>query len=159
PMAAISRLGWMRMMFASLAALGWVVLGVAWSALAAEPAAWEPWQRLVGVVDLGGPRSDGTLVAVAAGRLSLVSADGRMSPFARGVDGFRGSVAGEPYLAVARTLPVASAGCSFAQDDIYILDLTSPPGVARVDPAGHASRFATFPGLDTLNGITFDTTG
>ena len=52
-----------------------------------------------------------------------------------------------------------SAGCSFASDDVFILDLTAPPGVARVDRAGHNSRLATIPGVDTLSGIALDTTG
>jgi hypothetical protein len=82
-----------------------------------------------------------------------------MTPFARGDDGYSGSVDGEPYLAVAQDLAVASAGGSFHQDDVYVLDLTSPPGIARVDPAGHASRVATIPAVQTLNGIAFDTTG
>ena len=123
--------------------------------------AWETWQHLVGVVDVGGPRSDGNLVVMAAGRLWLVAPDsGSMTPFSRGDDGYSGSVDGEPYLAVAQAgLSVTAAGCSFNPDDVYILDLTSPPGIARVDPAGHASRVATINQVQTLNGIAFDTTG
>src|SRR5919205_3779333 len=84
--------------------------------------AWETWQHLVGVVDVGGPRSDGNLVVMAAGRLWLVAPDsGSMTPFSD----YSGSVDGEPYLAVAQDgLAVAAAGCSFNEDDIYILDLT-----------------------------------
>jgi hypothetical protein len=126
----------------------------------AEPANWEQWQHLVGVVDVGGPRSDGNLVVMANGRLWLVSPSGSMTPFARGDDGYSGSVDGEPYLAVVpQTQSVAAAGCSFNQDDIYILDLTSPPGVARVDPNGHTSRLATISSVETLNGIALDTIG
>ena len=135
------------------------LVGLCPSAAAADPVAWEQWQHLQGVVDLAGPRSDGKLVVVAAGRLYLVSPDGTSSPFASGDDVYSGSVDGEPYLVVAPALPAASPECSFVQDDVYILDLTSPPGIARVDPSGHASRFATMPNLDTLNGIAFDTTG
>src|SRR5262245_62265617 len=42
----------------------------------AQPAgevAWEPWHSLPGVVDVAGPRSDGKLVAMAAGHLFLVA--------------------------------------------------------------------------------------
>ena len=126
---------------------------------AADSVAWGEWQHLPGVVDLTGPRSDGSLVAVAAGRLLLVAPDGTATPFARGADGFSGSVDGEPYLVVSPGLTISSAGCSFAPDDVYALDLGSPPGVIRVDAAGHASQLASIPQADTLGGIAFDTVG
>jgi hypothetical protein len=134
------------------------LLGVTTAPAGAQGAVgWEQWQHLVGVVDVGGPRSDGNLVAMAAGRLWLVSpATGGMNPFSD----YQGSVDGEPYLAVAQDgLAVTAAGCRFNQDDVYILDLTSPPGIARVDPDGHASKVATINQVQTLNGIAFDTTG
>jgi hypothetical protein len=56
-------------------------------------------------------------------------------------------------------LTVESAGWSFSADDLFVLDLTSPPGLARIDPAGRSSRFATLMGVDTLSGIAVDTTG
>src|ERR671937_1770765 len=99
------------------------LVGLCPSGAAADPVAWEQWQHLQGVVDLAGPRSDGKLVVVAAGRLYLVSPDGTSSPFASGDDGYSGSVDGEPYLVVAPALPAASPECSFVQDDVYILDL------------------------------------
>jgi hypothetical protein len=119
--------------------------------------AWDTWQHLPGAVDVGGPRSDGNLVVMAAGRLWLVApSTGSMTPFST----YQGSVDGEPYLAVAQSgLSVTAAGCSFTQDDIYVLDLTSPPGIARVDPQGQTSRVATINQVQTLNGIAFDTTG
>jgi hypothetical protein len=110
------------------------------------------------VVDIGA-RADGGLVAMANGRLYLVSPTGAVSPFAAGSDGYSGSVDGEPYFVVAPALTVDSAGCVFSADDIFVLDLTSPPGVARVDPQGHATRFVTLTGVDTLGGIAIDTTG
>ena len=128
-------------------------------AAAADSQPWEQWQHREGIVDVAGPRSDGDLVVVAAGRLFLVARDGATSPFAAAEDGFAGSVDGEPYLVVAPALGGESGGCAFVSDDVFILDLTSPPGVARVDPTGHAGRFATIPTADTLNGIVFDTTG
>jgi hypothetical protein len=111
------------------------------------------------VVDVGGPRRDGRLVVAAAGRLALLAADGTATPFATGDDGYAGSTDGEIYFVVTPGLPTDPSGCAFVQDDVYILDLASPPGVARVDAAGRATRAATLPGLDTLNGIAFDTTG
>ncbi len=126
---------------------------------AADGVAWDQWQHLPGVVDLSSPRSDGNLVAVAAGLLYLVAPDGTDTPFAPGADGFSGSVDGEPYLVVSPGLTVGAAGCSFAPDDVYALDLGSPPGVIRVDASGHASQLASIPQVETLGGIAFDTTG
>jgi hypothetical protein len=54
---------------------------------------------------------------------------------------------------------VDATSCSWSADDLFILDLTSPPGIARVDPAGHSTRFTTLRGVDTLGGIAQDTTG
>src|SRR6266545_4416319 len=125
----------------------------------AQAQAWEKWQHLEGVVDIGGPRADGNLVVLAAGSLSLVSRDGAAIPFARGADGFSGPPDAESYFAVAPALPPQSIGCGFVRDEVFILDLTSPVGVIRIDSIGHASRFATIPNVDFLSGIAFDTTG
>jgi len=54
---------------------------------------------------------------------------------------------------------VASAGCDFAPDDVYVLRLHQPIGVTRVTAAGVAQPFAKVAGVDSLNGIAFDTTG
>src|SRR5918911_3667873 len=126
---------------------------------AAEQAAWEQWQHVPGVVDVG-VRSDGALVIMAAGRLYLGASDGSaLTAFASGPDGFSGDPNAEPYFVVAQALPVDGAGCGWNADDLLILDLSSPPGIARVDAAGHASRLATLSGVDTLGGIALDTTG
>jgi hypothetical protein len=125
----------------------------------AQPVAWEQWQHLTGVVDVGA-RSDGSLVAMAAGHLFVVSRSGGVAPFSTGPDGYTGVTPdAESYFVVAPSLAVESAGCSFTADDLFVLDLTSPPGIARVDSAGHSSRFATLRGVDTLGGIALDTTG
>ncbi len=125
-------------------------------------AGWEQWQHLEGVVDVAGPRTDGKLVAVAAGRLLLVSPDGTITPFSRGVDGY--VAAGkddEAYVAMVPVggLTVDTAGCSFNADDVFVLHLGSPQAVDRVDPAGHSQRFAVVPDVEMLNGIALDTTG
>ncbi len=126
----------------------------------ADAVAWQQWQRLPAVVDVGGPRADGTLVAVAAGQLFLIAPDGATTPFARGGDGFSGSVDGEPYLVVSPGLPADATGCAFQPDDVYVLDLVgAPPGVIRVDPSGHASHVVSIPQVETLGGIAFDTVG
>jgi hypothetical protein len=126
---------------------------------AAQPTAWEQWLHLTGVADVG-VRSDGSLVAMAAGHLFIVSRSGTVTSFSTGPDGYTGVTPdAESYFIVAPALTVESAGCSFNADDLFVLDLTSPPGVARVDTAGHSSRFVTLRGVDTLGGIAIDTTG
>src|SRR5207302_8612646 len=52
-----------------------------------------------------------------------------------------------------------AAGCTWSADDLFILDLSSPPGLARVDGSGHTSHFATLAGVDTLGGVALDTNG
>ena len=126
---------------------------------AAEQPAWAPWQKLPGVVDVGA-RADGSLVVMAGGHLFAVSQDGAASPFAAGPDGYvAGSPDAESYFVIVPALTVDASACSFSVGDLFLLDLTSPPGIARVDPAGHATRFATLTGVDTLGGIAIDTTG
>ena len=139
------------------------LLGVACLAAPAyaEQTAWQQWQHVPGVVDVG-VRSDRTLVLMAAGRLYTLSTPtggGALAPFAAGPDGYTTDPSVEPYFVVAQAAPVDGVACSWNADDLFILDLTSPPGIARVDPAGHASHFATLDGVDTLGGITLDTTG
>ena len=124
----------------------------------AQQTAWEQWQHQPGIVELG-VRSDGSLVAAAAGRLLNVSLTFAVAPFAAGPDGFSADPGAEPYFVVAQPLAVDNATCSWTADDVFILDLTSPPGLARVDQAGHASRFTTLGGVDTLGGIALDATG
>jgi hypothetical protein len=140
--------------------LGWlsVTAGVT-SPVAADEAAWEQWQHVPGIVDVDA-RSDGSLVVMAAGHFFVVSRSGTATLFADGADGYTGVTPdAESYFVVAPALAVESAGCSFSADDLFVLDLTAPPGIARVDPMGHSTRFATLRGVDTLGGIAFDTTG
>jgi hypothetical protein len=118
--------------------------------------AWEQWQHQVGIVDVG-VRGDGTLVALIAGRLFTVAPDsGAATPFA---PGFSADPNAEPYFVVTRDLSPSTAQCAWHANDLYVLDLTSPPGLARVDANGNVSRFATLGGVDTLGGIALDTTG
>jgi len=126
---------------------------------AAEQPAWAPWQKMVGVVDVGA-RADGSLVVMAGGHLFAVSQNGAASPFAAGPDGYvAGSPDAESYFVIVPALTVDASACSFSAGDLFLLDLTSPPGIVRVDPAGHATRFASLTGVDTLGGIAIDTTG
>jgi hypothetical protein len=121
--------------------------------------AWEQWQHLTGIVDVGA-RADGTLLAMVAGHLLTVApSTGVATPFANGQGGFSADPNVESYFVVARDQAADNAGCSWHADDLFILDLTSPPGIARVDSSGQSSRFATLGGVDTLGGITMDTVG
>jgi hypothetical protein len=125
---------------------------------AAAPATWQAWQHLRGVFDLAGPRPDGTVIAAAAGKLYVIAPDGRISPFADGPGGYRGSDGPEAYIALSPA-GLQGSGCRFAAGDLFVLDLGTVPGVIRVSPDGHASAFASVPAAKTLSGIVFDTGG
>lgn len=122
----------------------------------AQQVAWEQWQHQVGIVEIGA-RDDGSLVAMIAGQLFLVApSTGVATAFA---PSFSADPNAEPYFVVTQPLAVDNAGCSWPANDLYVLDLSSPPGLTRVDATGQTSRFATLSGVDTLGGITLDTTG
>jgi hypothetical protein len=127
-------------------------------ALAQQPpqVAWEKWQHQVGIVDVGA-RSDGTLVAMIAGHLFTISPQtGAASPFSN----FSADPNAEPYFVVTPALDRGPNRCAWTADDTFVLELGSaPPGIDRVDPSGQSARFATFPGVDIVGGITLDTTG
>ena len=125
---------------------------------AADQAAWEQWQTVVGIVDVGA-RADGSLVAMANGRLFLISTAGDVTPFADGADGFRADPNAESYFVSVPALDVDASGCAWSADDLFILELASPPGIIRVDPGGRATPFTSLAGVDTLGGIALDTTG
>ena len=127
-----------------------------WPSAASAAPAWEQWQMVAGVFDLGGPRSDGSLVVAGSGALYTMAPDGALSPFATG---YHDDAGAEAYLAVSEGLPVGGAGCKFARDDTFILRLHAPIGVTRVDASG--SEVSAFAGvsLPSLNGIAFDPVG
>jgi hypothetical protein len=50
-------------------------------------------------------------------------------------------------------------GCSFGQDEVFVLDASSTPGIDHVLPSGQASRFVDFPPGAFPSGITFDRFG
>src|SRR5439155_27092330 len=128
-------------------------------ALVSATVSWQPWQHLSGVFDLAGPRSDGRLVVAAGGRLFLVATDGAIAPFADGQGGYQVASGPEAYLDVSPGLHVGSANCNFARDDVFVIRPTPPIGITRVDPQGHATNFVDLTGVDSLNGIVFDTVG
>jgi hypothetical protein len=122
------------------------------------PSHWTRAASIPGVLDAAGPRADGRTVIVAAGKLYLLSAGGgALQSFAGGPGGYPGPGGEEPYIALS---PGATGpGCSFARDDLFILQLKPAGGVLRIDPQGIAHNFANVNGVDLLNGIAFDTTG
>ena len=141
--------------FALMAVAG---LGL-WPAAALAAPAWEQWQSVAGVFDLGGPRSDGALIVAGSAALYTLTPDGNLAPFARGPAGYRDDPGAEAYLAVSTGLRVASAACSFTRDETFTLREHAPIGVTRVDATGsETSSFANV-SAPSLNGIAFDTTG
>jgi hypothetical protein len=120
---------------------------------------WERFTHLHGVVDLSGPRVDGSLSASAGGRLFVLRPGRAPAPFARGAGGYRAGAGDEPYIAVSPGGTAIGGSCSFRRDDVYALALGSHPGVDVVDQHGHARRFADLPGGETPKGIAFDSAG
>ena len=147
-----------------LTALASATIG-AWIALTPVPAAaaataWEPWQPVKGVFDVGGPRSDGSFVVAGSAALYLVDAAGHQTPFARGPGGYHEDPGAEAYLAVSPGGDVAAAECSFTPDETFVLRLHVPLGITRVNAAGdETGSFANLPGVTSLSGIAFDTFG
>jgi hypothetical protein len=135
------------------------VLALSAPVAVAAGAAWEQWLHVPGIFDVSGPRADGRLVAAGSGRLYLVDTSGTFVPFAAGRQGYSDGGGGEAYLSVSPGLHVQSAGCDFARDDVFVLRLQKPIGVTRIDASGTAAPFASVPGVESLGGIAFDTTG
>jgi hypothetical protein len=111
------------------------------------------------VVDIAGPRRDGSFVVAAAGKLLLLESDGTLRPFARGATGYSTPQGPEPYLALAGPGAGQGSGCSFQVDTVFAIEPTAPPGVIAVDAEGHARRFVDLLSGSRLNGITFDSVG
>jgi hypothetical protein len=120
-------------------------------ALPAPPATWATYRHLDGVVDLAGPRHDGSFVVAANGRLLAMNAGGVLSPFARGAVGYQTATGTEPYL-------VTAGGC-FGNGAAFAIDPAARPGVIEITLAGQARRFASLPAGRGLSGIAYDATG
>jgi hypothetical protein len=126
----------------------------------AATAAWEPWRSIAGIVDVDGPRTDGSLVVAGSAALYLVDATGKVTDFARGPGGYHEDPGLEAYLAVSPGGHVAAAGCDFAPDDTFLLRLHVPIGVERVNVTGdETGSFANLSDARALGGIAFDTVG
>jgi hypothetical protein len=128
-----------------------------WSTLAAP--AWEQWQSVPSVFDLGGPRGDGSLVVAGSAALYTLTTDGSVQPFARGPGGYRDDAGTEAYMAVSPGQHVGGANCDFVRDDVFVLRMHTPIGVTRVDKTGEDSGSFTNVDAPGLNGIAFDTAG
>lgn len=136
-----------------------VVLGLAIAmGSASAPVTWELADPIPHVFDVGGPLSDGSLLAAAGGKLFLLdSVTGAQERFAGGQGGYPGAGGEEPYIAVT---PIhAAAHTTFQRDNVFVLQLKPAGGILRIDSAGVAHQFANVDGVDSLNGITFDQTG
>jgi hypothetical protein len=106
-----------------LAGFGLIIVLVVAAASAArgeDGVRWRELQLFPGIVDVVGPRADGRLVVTSSAGLFLVRRGSRVTPFARGPDGYVPS-AGEPYITLARDRRLSAAGCSFRRDDLYAL--------------------------------------
>jgi hypothetical protein len=111
------------------------------------------------VVDLAGPRSDGSFTVAAAGRLFILGRAGALRPFARGPGGYSTAIGPEPYITLAGDGPVAGTRCSFSSGMIFALQPGRHPGVIGISADGRAQRFVSLPATATPTGITFDSTG
>jgi hypothetical protein len=145
------------------AALGLVLAGCGAAAHRPQgpalPGHWVSFRHLAGVVDLAGPRGDGSFAVAAAGHLFVLSRAGGLRPFARGAGGYATALGPEPYIAVAGSGPVAGTRCSFGSGTIFALQPGAHPGVIVIGADGLARRFASLPAGDSPTGIAFDSTG
>jgi hypothetical protein len=120
---------------------------------------WLVYRHLPGVVDLAGPRGDGSFLVAAAGRLFVLGRDGMLSPFARGAGGYLIATGTEPYLVLAASDAVRGTSCSFGNGTAFALEPGVRPGVVMISPQGRARRFASLPPGRSASGIAFDRTG
>ena len=123
------------------------------------PAGWAIFRHLPGVVDLAGPRADGSFLVAAAGQLFVLTRDGTLSPFARGPAGYQTAMGTEPYLALTSGDPVQGERCSFGDGTAFAIEPGAHPGVIMISRDGQARRFASLPPGLAPSGIAFDGTG
>ena len=127
--------------------------------VARPPVAWLVYRHVPAVVDLAGPRGDGSFLVAAAGRLFLLGPDGTLSAFARGAGGYATAMGTEPYLVLTGSDAVGGTRCSFGNGTAFALEPGARPGVIMISPRGQARRFASLPPGRFPSGIAFDSTG
>jgi hypothetical protein len=120
---------------------------------------WARYRHVPGVVDLAGPRSDGSFTVADAGRLSALSASGTLRPVARGPGGYSSTGGSEPYITLTGNAPARSRRCAFRSGTVFALQAGTHPAVIQVAVTGLARRFASLPAGAAPDGITFDATG
>jgi hypothetical protein len=125
----------------------------------ARPARWRSFLHVPAVVDLTGPRTDGSLAVAADGALSLLRLGDQPTPLAREPDGYSTARGPEPYIALASKEAVDGAACAFSADTVYAIEPNDPPGVVEIDTQGRARRFADLESGTMPNGIAFDHAG
>ena len=116
---------------------------------------WEQWKQITGILDVQPTSTQGQMMAIANGKLSLIQGN-QVLPFAQAQGGFTGA-GGEPYIAVSPGLNLS--GCDFGQDQAFALHEAQPLSITHVDTHGQASQLAAIPGVPDLNGLVFDTVG
>ncbi|MBV9422463.1 MAG: hypothetical protein JOZ98_06115 [Solirubrobacterales bacterium] len=125
---------------------------------AAQVARWTPIVHVRRPLDLAGPRSDGSLLLAAAGRLFVLGPGGAVHPFASGPAGYRSPGGEEPYIALAP--PVATQrSCGFQAGTVYALRLTNGRGVVAISQSSGVRRLARLNAPGLIDGIAFDGTG
>ena len=146
-------------MGAAVAAVAGAVLtgtAAAGSAPTAVTTRWTRFAHVAAVVDLTGPRGDGSLTVAADGRLALLHLGRAPTPFA---DGYRTAKGPEPYLALSTGATPDGSGCSFARDGVYALEPKARPGVIQIDALGQVRRLVDLPAGVSPGGIAFDDVG
>jgi hypothetical protein len=151
---------WFRILALSVAAITLAACGGGAGRAGAPPAAaWVVYRHLPGVVDLAGPRGDGSFLVAAAGRLFVLGRGGTLSAFARGAGGYQTATGTEPYLTLASGDAVLGTHCSFVNDTAFAIEPAARPGVVTISPHGRARRSASLPPGRFPSGIAFDRTG
>ena len=111
------------------------------------------------MVDLAGPRGDGSFLVAAAGRLLIMGRGGMLRPFARGTGGYATATGTEPYFVLTPGNEVRASRCSFGENSAFAIEPGARPAVIMISPHGRARRFASLPPGGALSGIAFDGTG
>jgi hypothetical protein len=117
---------------------------------------WTELRHVTKVIDLAGPAADGSVFIDANGGLKVMSAGGRIRPFAPGYSAPPGL---EAYMALSSGQRVTGANCSWPAGTLYALRLAGGNGITVVTPQEHVSKFVALHPNGLENGIAFDLTG